>query len=302
MIDYFKQKLKEANRVKGVYLIILPALIIYLIFGVYPFLKTFQLSFFEWNGISPTMKFVGFRNYIDIIFSNKIWWLSVWHAVFIAIFCLIFQNSFALAIAVITDQHLSKGKGFYRTVFFIPPVLSVIVVGIIWRWIFNGNYGIFNYFLKVMGVAVVHLRAWLADPDTALLAVAVVTAWHGFGYAFVLFLAGLQGIPKELYEASQIDGANAWQQFINVTLPQLFPVCIIVSILTILGTMQAFALIISMTGGGPGFHTEVPITRIYKEAFESYHFGYATAMAVVLGLILMIVSFIQLRVSKKYEK
>jgi len=131
--------------------------------------------------------------------------------------------------------------------------------------------------------------------------VAIVQSGQGLGNAFLLFYAGLQVIPEELFEAAHVDGANAWGRFMNITLPSLIPVATLVSILTLLGTMQTFPLIIAMTNGGPGFHTEVPVTRIYKTAFESYHFGYATAEAVVLGVMLLILSLLQLRISKAMD-
>ena len=186
----------------------------------------------------------------------------------------------------------------YRVIFFMPPMLSLIVVGYIWLWIYDGNYGILNHILRIIGLGE-YARAWLSESRSALLSVAVSHCWRGFGFAFILFLAGLQTIPEQLYEAAKVDGAGRWNQFRYITLPLLVPVATIVSILTILGTMQIFDLIMAMTQGGPGFHTEVPITRIYKEAFSYYHFGYGTAMAVVFGGLLLILSMIQMETSKR---
>jgi raffinose/stachyose/melibiose transport system permease protein len=290
---------KETKRHWGVYLFLIPALTIYVVFGLYPFFETFKISFFQWDGISSSPLFVGLGNYIEIFTKDKTWWHSVGNAVAVAAFAMFAQNAVALFLAVLVDRDL-KGKNFYRLVFYIPPVLSLIVVGLIWRFIYNHEYGILNYWLRLIGLE--HIaRPWLADPKTALLSVAVVQSWQGLGNAFLLFLAGLQVIPIELFEAAQVDGANGWQRFVHITIPSLIPVGTLVSILTLLGTMQTFPLVMAMTNGGPGFHTEVPVTRIYKTAFESFQFGYATAEAVILGLILLIVSIAQLRISRAID-
>lgn len=292
----WKYQWQQTLKHKGAYLFILPALIVYLVFGLYPFFETFKISFFDWDGIAKNQTWVGLANYIDIFTKNSVWWLSMGHAGFMALFALVVQNAIALFLAVLLYRDLAA-KRFYRVVFYIPPVLSLIVVGLIWRFIYNNEYGVLNYWLRLIGLESM-ARPWLADPKTALLSVSVVQSWQGLGNAFLLFYAGLQGIPEELFEAAHIDGANAWHRFIHITVPSLVPVGILVSILTLLGTMQSFALVVAMTNGGPGFHTEVPVTRIYKTAFESYHFGYATAEAVVLGMILLVLSMVQLRISK----
>lgn len=293
-----RETLKELDRAKAFYFLIAPALVIYLLIGFYPFIQTFQLSFYKWDGISPKKELVWFRNYADILFENPIWWRSMLNAAVIAVFALIFQNGLALLLAVLVQQHIKRGKAFYRMMFYLPPMLSVIVVGIIWRWILDNNFGIVNQALGSAGLES-YVRPWLADPQTALGCVTLVICWQGFGNAFLLFLAGLQGIPESFYEAAEIDGANEYQKFKIVTFPLLASTSKIVSILTVLGTMQAFGIVLVMTAGGPGYRTEVPVLRIYKEAFESYNFGYATAMSAVLGLILAMLSFVQYQVIKK---
>ena len=267
---------------RAYYFLIAPALILYLVIGLYPFVETFLLSFYRWDGISPTKEFVWLRNYWEIFTQNAVWWTSVYNAVLIAAVALVLQNGVALLLAVLVDQQIESGKEFYRVMFYVPPMLSVIVVGIVWRWILDGHFGILNRLLRSFGLEEYAL-AWLSDPNTALGCVTLVICWQGFGNAFLLFLAGLQGISKSFYEAAEIDGANEYQKFKIVTLPLLASTTKIVSILTVLGTMQAFGIILVMTSGGPGFHTEVPVLRIFKEAFESYNFGYATAMSAVLG-------------------
>ena len=239
------------------YAFVLPAVIIFTIFYIVPFLWIFQLGMFDWDGILPTKIFVGFDNFKEIFTLDKNWWQAMWNAGYITLIALTFQNILAFLLAWACDREI-RMKNFYRLIFFIPPVLSEVVVGLVWQWILNGNYGILNHWLSYFGFT--HLtRNWLSDPNTALTTVAIVHCWKGFGWGFLIFLAGLQTIPRELYEAARVDGANAWNTFKNVTVPLMIPVAVLVAILTVLGTMQVFVLIYTMTGGGPGYHTEGPV-------------------------------------------
>lgn len=291
-----------ANLVKRTFssfMFILPALAIFTIFYIYPFFKVLELSHQSWDGISPTMTFVGFTNFKEIL-KDKIWWGSMHNAVYITLIALTFQNALALGLALACDRQI-RAKNFYRVIFFIPPVLSEVVVGLIWRWIYDGDYGLLNHALIALGLKDL-VRNWLSDPNTALTCVAVIHCWKGFGWGFMILLAGLQTIPRELYEAAKVDGANVWQSFKNVTIPLMIPVFVLVAILTILGTMQVFVLILSMTGGGPGYHTEVPVTRILASMQGSSMFGYACAQGLTFGVLLMMVSFAQIAISKKLRQ
>lgn len=279
------------------YLFVLPALVIFSIFYIYPFFKVFQLSLYDWDGILPTKVFLGLGNFKEIIFSDKIWWTSMLNASWITLIALTFQNALAFLLAWACDREI-RLKNFYRVIFFIPPVLSEVVVGLVWQWILDGNYGLLNNWLIKLGFPQL-VRNWLSDPKTALNCVAIIHSWKGFGWGFLIFLAGLQTIPRELYEAARVDGANAWDMFKRITLPLMIPVTVLVAILTILGTMQAFVLIIAMTGGGPAYHTQVPVLRILASMRGSSRFGYACAQGISFGLILVIVSFIQYRFSKR---
>jgi len=279
------------------YLFILPAFILFAIFSVYPFYLLTHTSLFEWDGISVTKQFVGLSNYWNVLVHDPVFWTSFWQAGYITVLALTFQNALALVLAMAVNRNLTGG-GLYRTLFFLPPILSEIVVGLIWFWIYDGNFGIFNALLSRMGLGA-WTRPWLADPRTALTAVAIIHMWKGFGWGFVMFLAGLQTIPEELYEAARVDGANAWERFWRITIPLLLPVCVVVSILTILGTMQIFGLIIATTNGGPGYHTEVPITRIFSSMLGSSRFGYACAQGIVFGLTLLFFSLLQMKFQRK---
>jgi raffinose/stachyose/melibiose transport system permease protein len=277
----------------------LPALLIFAIFYIYPFFKVLHLSHLSWDGIAPTTAFVGLANFREIM-QDKIWWGAMKNAGYITLVALTFQNALALALALACDRQI-KAKNMYRVIFFIPPVLSEVVVGLIWRWIYDGDYGLLNHALIAMGLKDL-ARSWLSDPTSALTCVAIIHCWKGFGWGFMILLAGLQTIPKELYEAARVDGANIWQSFKNVTIPLMIPVFVLVTILTILGTMQVFVLILSMTGGGPGYHTEVPVTRILASMQGSSMFGYACAQGITFGAILMLISFAQIGISKKLKQ
>ena len=288
--------LLKLRKIAGNYCFIFPALVLFVVFSLYPFFKIFQLSVTDWDGISPAMQFVGVENFKDLLTDNPIFWASMKNALVVTVLALLVQNFLALFLALLCDRDI-KGGNIYRVIFYLPPVLSGIVVGLIWNWIYDGNYGLLNHFMKFIGLGDLS-RPWLSDPHTALIAVSIIHMWKGFGWGFVILLAGLQSIPRELYEAARVDGANTWIMFRNITVPLMIPVFILVSILTILGTMQIFDIIVATTGGGPGYHTEVPITRIVQTMIGSSKFGYACAMGVVFGLILLAISMIQIRVSK----
>src|SRR3990167_5906575 len=288
--------LQKARNFLGNYFFILPAFLLFSTFSLYPYFNMFYLSVTNWDGISSSVTFVGLENFKDIFSDNAVFWISMKNAGIITFLALTVQNFLALALAFLCDRDI-RGGNIYRVIFYLPPVLSGIVVALIWKWIYDGNYGLLNHFLGIIGLGDLS-RAWLSDPKTALAAVAVIHMWKGFGWGFVILLAGLQSIPRELYEAARVDGANGWVVFKNITAPLMIPVFILVSILTILGTMQIFDIIYATTGGGPGYHTEVPITRIYAMMIGSSKCGYACAMGVVFGVVLLVISMIQIRVSK----
>jgi raffinose/stachyose/melibiose transport system permease protein len=295
------------NRAKDLattYLFVLPGVILFAVFSLIPFFKVFQLSVFEWDGISPHMDFVGLGNFATAIFHDTSWWISMRNAGTITLLALTLQNFLALVLAMIVDREI-EGKNFYRIVFYLPPVLSGIVVGLVWNWIFDGSHGLLNYALEWLRhhsfwarACLPAGRAWLADPKTALYGVAIIHMWKGFGWGFVILLAGLQAIPRELNEAARVDGAGEWTIFSKITVPLMLPVFFLVSILTILGTMQIFDIIVATTNGGPGYHTEVPITRILAAMVGSSRFGYACSLGILFGLILLAVSLVQMRLSK----
>ncbi|MEI6438359.1 MAG: sugar ABC transporter permease [Candidatus Omnitrophota bacterium] len=281
------------------FLFIAPAVTIFSVFYIYPFIELLRLSLLQWPGIGPQI-FVGLQNFRELI-DDKVWWDSMGHAGYITLIALTFQNALAFALALACDREI-RLKRFYRLVFFIPPVLSEVVVGMIWNWTLNGGtqdgrqIGFLNYCLVQSGLPnLVH--GWLSDPKTVLPCIAIVHAWKGFGWGFILLLAGLQTIDRQLYEAARVDGAGSWRTFWHVTLPMMLPVITVVVILTILGSMQVFVLILSLVNQGLVYHTDVPVTRILVSMTGTNQFGYACAQAVIFGAILIAVSFVLLKVS-----
>ncbi len=284
------------------YMFVLPAVLIFSIFYIIPFIEVFRLSFFEWDGILPTQVFVSLGNFKEIILEDSNWWQAMRNAGYITLIALTFQNALAFLLAWACDREI-RLKNFYRVIFFIPPVLSELVVGMAWRFIINDVDGanIVNRFLIGMGLPQL-VHSWLSDPKTALTTVAIIHSWKGFGWGFLIFLAGLQTIPRQLYEAAHVDGANAWQSFRKITIPLMVPVMVLVAILTVLGTMQAFVLIIGLVGGELAGHTSVPVLRILAAMRGSSRFGYACAQGITFGVVLIIISFIQYRFSRKYRQ
>lgn len=276
------------------FMFVLPAVLIFSIFYVYPFIDLFWLSLHEWNGIDPQRYFVGLANFRELM-SDRVWWNSMLHAGYITVIALTFQNALAFSLALACDREI-RMKRFYRMIFFIPPVLSEVVVGILWNWILSpiqqdGQYiGLLNNLLHGWGLQ--HfIHDWLSNKETVLTTIAVIHSWKGFGWGFIMLLAGLQTIDRQLYEAAKVDGAGSWKTFTNVTIPMMMPVIMVVVVLTILGSMQAFVLIIALVNQGLSGYTEVPVTEILNSMNGNKQYGYACAQAVIFGLILVCASF-----------
>lgn len=277
---------------------VFPALIIFALFYIYPFFYTFILSFQEYDLISEA-QFIGFANFQETL-GDKGWWSTMYNGGFITFWALTFQNILALMLAMAVSKVVRMNK-FYRVTFFLLPVLAEIIIGVLMKQLLVsepiGN-DVFNQILRNIGLGGM-AQEWLGA-DRVRLVTALVHCWRGFGWAFVIFLAGLHNIPEQLYEAARLDGANSWQCFWKITLPLLMPVTTLVFVLTILGTMQAFAMILALTSGAGGL-TVVPVMRIYKH-IKGSQAGLACAEGLVLGAMLIAVSFIMFFISKKIRQ
>jgi ABC-type sugar transport system permease subunit len=268
-----------------------PAVAVFFIFTLLPLLVGFWLSFVDWDGIA-TLRWVGFQNYVGV-FHDTIFWQAIEHNAIYAVGTVLGKVGLALVLAVLLNQAL-PGRAIFRTALFLPVVLSFVVVGLLWNWIYNFNFGLVNGLLGAIGLSALK-QQWLGNPSLALPALIVVDIWKWFGFHMVIFLAGLQSIPAELYEAARIDGANGWQSFWRVTLPLLRPVTMINVTLGTLGAFNVFDLIYVTTTGGPAYATNVAMMDIYTQAFQFYRFGYAAALSFVLLTLVSIIALVVLR-------
>lgn len=273
-----------------------PIIALLVVFGLYPFARTIQLSVTDWDGLSSTFDYVGAQNYVRA-FQDGVWWKSIQNGLLFAVVALTVMQGIGLLLALGADQKI-RGQAIYRVLFYLPPVLSGIVVAIVWKWLYQPYGGPINELLGAVGLSDLE-RPWLGDGSTALWAVSLASVWQGVGTPFLLFLAALQNVPDELSDAARVDGANRWQLFRNVTFPSILPTIGLVSVLTFLGAMQMFNMVLAMTNGGPGYATEVPVLHIFRAAFELNQFGYATALAVLLGFMLFLISLFTLRLTKR---
>ena len=278
---------------------ILPALIIFSIFYIYPFFYSFILSLTNYEligNLNLKEHFVGFRNFHDLA-GDGTWWKSIYNGGFITFWALTFQNILALMLALAANKVIRLNK-FYKVIFFIPPILSEIIIGVLFKQLMlsePAGRDVLNHLLNNMGLGFL-AQNWI-NGEYVRVITALVHCWRGFGWAFVIFLAGLQSIPEQFYEAARIDGANAWQSFRKITVPLLMPVITLILVLTILGTMQVFAMILALNRGAAG-ETTVPVMRIYDH-IVSHKVGLACAEGLILGLILVVVSFSMFFISKK---
>lgn len=285
---------KLSSYAKG-YLYILPNFIGFFIFMAIPIIMGFVISLTDYNGFNQ-MNFIGFDNYLNM-FKDEYFRISLWNNILYTLVTVPGTIIVALLLALAVNKGI-KGSKIFRTMFFLPNITSMVAVGIVWAMIFNPYTGPINNFLRSIGIETPPM--WLNSSSMALPTIMVVSIWKQAGYYMIILLAGLQAIPKHLYEAASIDGASSITKFFKVTLPMLSPTMFMVLILNIISSFQVFDLINIMTGGGPGRSTNVLVYRIYQEGFQNLRFGYASAMAYFLFLIVLIITLIQFRGQKKW--
>lgn len=276
------------------YLYLTPTLIILGLFVFYPLVRAVGFSFTRFNLLTPPA-WIGLENY-RVLFASSGFYRALVNSIryfLVVVPALIF---IPLLVAVLVNDRTLKLINGFRTMFYFPVVTSMVVAGIIWRWIYVER-GILNFLLVDMLRLLPDRVAWLANPNTALYAVMVVTIWKGIGYYMVIYLAGLQSINGELYEAATIDGASRFIQLVRITIPLLIPSIAIVGIMSSMAAMKVFDEVYVMTGGGPFGSTRTMVFEIYDSAFDKLNFGYASAMGVVLFSILFVFSFFSVRIS-----
>ncbi len=273
------------------YLWILPALTVYAIFKLYPLVSGLQMSLLRWDGIEDP-RYIGLRNFEKIL-SDPMTGTVLLNNVQYAVGTVVGKIVLSLFLAILLHQAL-KGRTFYRTSLFMPVVMSFVVVGVLWSWLFNPQFGLINSFLRGLGLDFL-VQDWLGDAAVALNSLILVDIWKWYGFHMVIFLAGLQSIPDELYEAARIDGASVWQQFLHVTLPMLQPVMIVNVTISVMGAFNVFDIPFIMTAGGPANATNVMALHIYIRGFKFYRFGFSAALSYVLLVIVTLVAAIQLK-------
>ena len=296
------QKTAKLKEYLSAYLFILPAFIFLAIFTYYPILKSFWLSLFKYDLSTPRPIFSGFSNYYKM-FNTPLFWKVLRNNLWYGLGTVLFSISLGLLFAVLFNRKRLRAKGFFRLSLFYPYLLPMAAASMVWLWMYNPGYGIIDLFLKKLGLP--HNIDWVNDGRYALIAVIIVAIWKYIGYYMIIFLAGLQNVDEELYEAAIIEGANSWQKFRYVTLPLLTSTTFFVIIIAIINSFQAIDQVFVMTYGGPYNSTNVLLFYIYENAFMYWNLGYASALSFFLLAILLIGSVIYFRYSRlwvRYER
>lgn len=268
------------------YLWVAPAVVIFGVFVVLPAVFALGLAFTSWDGLSAPV-FVGLRNF-EAAFTDGDYWHALVHNIIYAVGTVAGKFVLSLGLALVLNSSI-PARAFFRTVLFLPVVLSFVAVAMLWSFMYSYNIGLINNVLGHLGLGVL-AHDWLGDPRTALGAVIMVDIWKWFGFHLVIFLAGLQSIPDEVYEASRLDGAGWWRQLTRITLPMIVPVATINVILSLAGAFNVFDLVYIMTTGGPGNATDMAMLEIYTEAFQFNKYGYSAALSVIQLLVVSVVS------------
>ncbi|MCM3163214.1 sugar ABC transporter permease [Metabacillus litoralis] len=278
-------------------LYILPALLIVVCMVFLPIILNLYNSFFRWNSFGTEKVFVGFDYYLRL-FKDPVFYTALKNNALYAIISLIFQVGLGIIIAaILEDKLIRRFQPFFRTVFFIPSVISIAVVGLLWQLLYNPEVGLVNGTLEAIGLSE-WTHSWLGDSKTAIYAVVAVSQWQYTGYMTMLFLIAMQKIPDEYYEAAMIDGASRIKSFFHITLPQIREMILVGSVITVIGAFKVFDEVYVMTFGGPGRSTEVLGTMLYRSAFRNDEMGYASTIGTVIFVITLTLSLIQMKIGK----
>lgn len=270
-----------------------PTLVIFSAFILFPVIFSFYLSFQKWNMFSGSTTFVGLENYIRMFNSEEFWSVLKNTAVY-TLGTIPLNMGFSLLVAYVLHKKI-YGKKLLRTLFFAPVVISPVAAAVIWRWLYDPNFGLINYFIGIFGFDPVN---WLNDPTAAMFALIVMGVWKTFGINMVLFAAGLEAIPEQYYEAAEIDGAGQWAKFKSITIPLLAPTTFFIMVMSMISSFQVFDIVYVLTSGGPLGATKVMVFYVYEHAFKYFEMGYASAAAYVLFAILFVLTLLQVRYMK----
>lgn len=283
------------NKYRLIIPFLLPSLILYTTFVLYPYLRAMYVSLTRWRGLAKPPEFIGFENFVKMA-NDENFWNALGNNAFYLITLPLITISLALFFAFLLTQGVRFGK-FYRVTYFFPQVMSVVAIGVLWSFVYHPTMGILNALLQLVGVT--EPPVWLGNPDTVLGAVGSVAIWQAVGFFMVLFIAGMESIPVSYYEAAMIDGASRWHIFWLITLPLLWETVQTALVFSAIGASNMFAITATMTMGGPSRASEVLATYLYDEAFLGSKFGYGTAIAVSLFLIVLILSQLLIRLTRR---
>lgn len=276
---------------------VLAALVLYVTFFIVPSVSGIAYSFTDWSSYSDEVEFIGLDNYRTILSPDEGYLALIGNTLVFTFWTIIVKTVFGLALALLLNSGVRRFVNGYRVLIYMPVVLPTLVVALIFRSILNPAHGLLNSFLESVGLGALALP-WLIDPDIALYSVIGVDSWKGIGYIMVILLAGLQTIPRDYYEAAEIDGAGAWAKFRYITIPMLMPALMIVTVLNVLYGLRVFDMVYALTNGGPGYATEVLATEIFK-SFSKGQFGLGTAISSILFLILVVAGYLVIRVMER---
>jgi multiple sugar transport system permease protein len=286
----------ERRNLRNGLLFMSPWIIGFGVFMLYPVLASFYFSFCDYSVLEPPV-WIGAENYAELM-GDKVFWISLGNTAYYAGVSLPLGMAVALAVAILLNTKV-RGMAVYRTIFFLPAIVPIVAMAILWMWIFNGQYGVLNYALGAIGVPAKVLPTWLDDATWAMPALIIMGLW-GIGYSVVIYLAGLQDIPVSLYESADIDGATWWQKTVHITIPMLSPVIYFNLVMGIIGTFQIFAAPYIMTEGGPERATTFYTLYLYNLAFGELRMGYACAMAWILFVIILVLTLLATRATRRH--
>jgi multiple sugar transport system permease protein len=291
-VSWWSRLLNNDNLVG--YLFVAPLILGLLVFTYGPVLAAFGLSFTKGDYIS-TPKWIGLDNYRALL-DDKLFWKSLRNTLYYVVGVVPAGMVLSLLLALAMNQKL-RGIVFFRSIFFLPTISSSVAISLMWLWIYNPEFGVFNFLLRQIGLKG---PAWLSSSDWAMPAVIIMAVWRGLGYNMLIYLAGLQGIPDVYYEAAAIDGAGGWAKFWHITVPLLSPTTFMLLILGLIGAFQVFEYTYVMTQGGPVYATLTLVLNVYNNAFRDFQMGYASAMAYVLFFMLLGLTIIQFRLQRRW--
>jgi alpha-1,4-digalacturonate transport system permease protein len=284
------------NQILAPLLFLMPNMLIFLVFIIVPAVQGLRMSFMDW-GVFKTPRFTGFDNFKELLF-DQVFRITVKNTLVYSALTVVLLLVTAMILAVVLHKNSIPGERIFRAIFYIPALLSMITVGISWRFVLGDEMGIINYFIRMAGGAGIR---WLTDSVLAMFSVIVVSVWGSAGYYMVILIAGLQAVPRELYEAARIDGASRIKIFLRITLPLLKSTILVVMVLSTINTFKAYELISVMTKGGPGYATKFIVQQVYQAAFVEDRLGYATSMSMVLMLMIGLFTLIQFKTSGREQ-